>query len=130
MVGLAGLHAGLEFLQEIGLNRIRAHERELLTQLLEGLRSIPTVNLCGPRESRRHGGALSFTLAGIDPATLGYRLDMEFGISVRVGLHCAPEAHRTIGTFPGGTVRVSPGWFNTSAEIASLLSAIRTILAD
>jgi len=129
VVGLAGLHAGLEFLQEIGLNRIRVHERELLTQLLEGLRSIPTVNLCGPRESRRHGGALSFTLAGIDPATLGYRLDMEFGISVRVGLHCAPEAHRTIGTFPGGTVRVSPGWFNTPAEIEVLLSAVRTILA-
>ena len=129
MVGLAGLHAGLEFLQEIGLNRIRAHERALLAQLLDGLRSIPTVNLCGPGDSQSHGGALSFTLAGVDPAVIGYRLDTEFDLCVRVGLHCAPEAHRTIGTFPGGTVRVSPGWFNTSEEIETLLSAVRTVLA-
>lgn len=129
VVGLAGLHAGLEFLQEIGLNRIRAHEHELLAQLIDGLRSLPTVNLCGPGDSRRHGGALSFTLAGVDPAEVGYRLDTEFDLCVRVGLHCAPEAHRTIGTFPGGTVRVSPGWFNTPADIEILLSAVRTLLA-
>jgi cysteine desulfurase family protein len=129
VVGLAGLHAGLEFLSEIGLNRIRDHERELLSQLLDGLRRIPTVTVCGPADSRRHGGALSFTLAGVDPAAAGYRLDNEHDICVRVGLHCAPEAHRSIGTFPGGTIRVSPGWFNTAAEIAALLAAIGNLAA-
>lgn len=129
VVGLAGLHAGLEFLSEIGLNRIRDHERQLLAQLLDGLRCIPTVTVCGPADGRRHGGALSFTLAGVDPAAAGYQLDHTCDICVRVGLHCAPEAHRSIGTFPGGTIRVSPGWFNTAAEIETLLAAIRTLAA-
>jgi cysteine desulfurase family protein len=130
VVGLTGLRAGLEFVNAIGLNRIRTHERELLAQLLDGLRRIPTVTLCGPAASQRHGGALSFTIAGVDPATVGYRLDTEHDICVRIGLHCAPEAHRTIGTFPGGTVRVSPGWFNTAAEIETLLGAVRALSAE
>lgn len=127
VVGLAGLHAALEFVQELGLDRLRAHERDLLRQLMEGLRRLPTAHLFGPTDPGRHGGALSFTLAGTDPATVGFRLDAEFDIGVRVGLHCAPEAHRTIGTFPEGTIRVSPGWFNTSEEIDRFLAAIGAI---
>jgi cysteine desulfurase family protein len=130
VVGLAGLHAGLEFLQKIGLNRVRAHERELLAQLLAGLKRIPAATLYGPADSERHGGALSFALAGHDPAVIGYRLDAEYDIGVRVGLHCAPEAHRSVGSFPTGTVRVSPGWFTTAAEIDALLAAIHTLVAD
>jgi cysteine desulfurase family protein len=129
VVGLAGLHAALEFLQEIGLNRLREHERALLGQLLTGLRRIPAVQLYGPADTGRHGGALSFTLAGLDPAVVGYRLDHEFDIGVRVGLHCAPDAHRTIGTFPQGTVRVSPGWFNTHADIDRCLAAVHALAA-
>jgi len=129
VVGLAGLHAALEFLHEIGLNRCRAHERALLGLLMDGLRRIQAVRLHGPAETARHGGALSFTLDGLDPATVGYRLDTEFDIGVRVGLHCAPEAHRTIGTFPDGTVRVSPGWFTTPADIDRFLTAVRTLAA-
>lgn len=129
VVGLAGLYAALEFLHEIGLNRLRAHERDLLRQLLEGLRRIPTVRLFGPTDPARHGGALSFTLDGLDPATAGFRLDNEFDIAVRVGLHCAPEAHRTIGTFPEGTIRVSPGWFTTQGDIDRFLAAIGTLAA-
>lgn len=129
MIGLAGLHAALEFLQEIGLSRIRDHERLLLGQLIEGLRGIPGVRLFGPAAAARHGGALSFTLAGLDPAVVGYRLDQEYDISVRVGLHCAPDAHRTIGTFPEGTIRVSPGWFNTPADIDRCLAAVRALVS-
>jgi len=129
VVGLAGLHAALEFLQEIGLNRLREHERALLGQLLTGLHRIPAVQLYGPSDSGRHGGALSFTLAGLDPAAVGYRLDHEFDIGVRVGLHCAPDAHRTIGSFPQGTVRVSPGWFNTHDDIDRFLAAVHALAA-
>jgi len=129
VVGLAGLHAALEFLLDIGLDRVRAHERALLGQLLAGLRHIPAVQLFGPADAERHGGALSFNLGGVDPATVGYRLDTEYDIGVRVGLHCAPDAHRTIGTFPAGTVRVSPGWFTTSADIDRFLAAIRELAA-
>jgi cysteine desulfurase family protein len=127
VVGLAGLHAGLEFLREIGLNRIRAHEHELLAQLIGGLRRIPAVTRYGPAEHQPHGGALSFTVAGLDPSTIGYRLDTGYDIGVRVGLHCAPEAHRSIGTFPTGTVRVSPGWFTTAADIERLLAAVHDL---
>jgi cysteine desulfurase family protein len=129
VVGLAGLHAALEFLQEIGLNRVREHEQALLGQLLDGLRRISAVQLFGPTDAGRHGGALSFTLAGIDPATIGYRLDTEYDIGVRIGLHCAPDAHRTIGTFPAGTVRVSPGWFTTPADIDRFLAAVHALAA-
>lgn len=129
VVGLAGLHAALEFLQQIGLNQLREHERALLDQLLDGLRRIPSVQLYGPAAAGRHGGALSLNLAGHDPATVGYRLDQEYDIGVRVGLHCAPDAHRTIGTFPQGTIRVSPGWFNTPADIERFLAAVEALAA-
>lgn len=129
VVGLAGLHAALEYLDEIGPERLRAHERDLLQQLIGGLRRLPSVRLYGPDNPSRHGGALSFTIDGLDPSLIGYRLDNVFDIGVRVGLHCAPDAHRTIGTFPAGTVRVSPGWFNTEAEIERFLAAVGTLAA-
>ena len=72
---------------------------------------------------------VSFTVAGRDPSDLGFRLDQEYDISVRVGLHCAYMAHRTIGTYPGGTVRVSPGYFNGAGEIEAFLEALRAIVA-
>jgi selenocysteine lyase/cysteine desulfurase len=68
-------------------------------------------------------------LAGRDPSEVGYRLDHDFDISVRVGLHCAPDAHRTIGTYPGGTIRVSPGFSTTEADIATFLGAMHAIAA-
>jgi cysteine desulfurase / selenocysteine lyase len=123
--GLAGLKAGVEFLQQTGMATVRAHESALLEQLSEGLRAIPGVQLYGPADSRLRGGVLSFNLTGRDPAEIGFLLDREFAICCRIGLHCAPDAHRTIGTFPGGTVRVSPGYFNTAADIDVLLAAVR-----
>jgi cysteine desulfurase family protein len=129
VVGLAGLGAGIEFLGEIGLERIRHHEQALIGQLADGLHDIPGVTLYGPSDRQRQGGVLSFTVSGHDPATLGHRLDAEHGICVRVGLHCAPDAHRTVGTYPEGTVRVSPGWFNTAEEIELFLSALREVAA-
>lgn len=122
--GLAGLLAGIEYLQERGPALLRAHEEALLGQLIEGLHRLPEVTLYGPGEAVGHGGAVSFNLAGRDPSEVGYLLEQEYGICTRVGLHCAPDAHRTIGTFPAGTVRVSPGCFTTETEIDQLLQAV------
>jgi selenocysteine lyase/cysteine desulfurase len=72
---------------------------------------------------------VSLTVKGLDAAEIGYRLDSEYEIAVRVGLHCAPGAHRTIGTFPGGTIRVSPGYFNTDQDIDMFLLALSTIVS-
>jgi selenocysteine lyase/cysteine desulfurase len=74
------------------------------------------------------GGVVSFTLTDHDPAEIGFRLDSEYDIAVRVGLHCAPTAHRSIGTFPGGTIRVSPGYFNSGEDIEIFLRALSTIV--
>jgi cysteine desulfurase family protein len=128
-VGLAGLKTGIDFLQTTGLDRIRNHEQELLGLLIEGLASMDGASLYGPLGSERHGGALSFNIKNLDPSLLGFRLDREYGICCRVGLHCAPQAHDSIGTLPEGTVRLSPGYFNTVNDIEQTLLALREIIA-
>lgn len=127
--GIAGLRAGVEFIQATGLAAIRQHEEALVMQLLEGLAAIPAVTLYGSGPAVARGAVVSFNLAGMDPAQIGYQLDHDYDIAVRVGLHCAPLAHRTIGTYPAGTVRVSPGFFTTDQDITALLAALRTIVA-
>jgi len=128
-VGLAGLKAGLEFLESAGLDNVRAHERKLVGMLIDGLQGVEDVTLYGPLGSEWHGGAFSFNIKNVDPSMLGFRLDREYGICCRTGLHCAPEAHGSIGTLPQGTVRLSPGFFNTAEDIEQTLKAIRTIVA-
>ena len=122
--GIAGLHAGIGFIRERGLSVIHEHEHSLLTQAEQALRAIPGVTIHGPSDPLERCSVLSFTAAGVDPALLGAELDHGFDIAVRAGLHCAPLAHRTLGTLPGGTVRLSPGWFTTSEEIAFFSDAV------
>ncbi len=129
-IGLAGLKAAIEFIEQEGLEKIAAHERKRVRQLLAGLEQMSGVTVYGPKAAERHGGAVSFTVEKLDPATLGFRLDREYGICCRTGLHCAPDAHRTIGSYPEGTVRVSPGYFNTSQDIDQFLFALRTLVAN
>jgi len=124
---IAGLKAGLDFILETGLDRIRVHGKLLIGQLLEGLRATPGVLVYGPVRGER-GCAVSFTVNGHDPATLGFLLDHDYDIGVRVGLHCAPDVHRTIGSYPTGTVRVSPGFFTSEADIEFFLAALHKIV--
>lgn len=128
--GLAGLLAGIDYVRQQGSDRILSHKAALLDHLLHGLRSLPGTRIHGPAMAARHGGAVSFTVQGRDPAEIGFLLDDEYGICVRTGLHCAPEAHRTIGTLPSGTIRVSPGWFNTGKDIDTLLTALDKIIGE
>jgi cysteine desulfurase / selenocysteine lyase len=123
---IAGLNAGLEFILETGIDRIRAKGKLLIEQLLEGLRATPGVTVYGPAHGER-GAAVSFNVEGQDPATLGYLLDRDYDIAVRVGLHCAPDVHRTIGTYPAGTVRVSPGFFTSEEDIRYFLKALHAV---
>jgi cysteine desulfurase family protein len=122
--GIAGLAAGIEFLRRNGIEKIRAHEISLMRRLMDGLSAIDGVTLYGVRDPVRKTGVVLFTIGGIDPAEIGDLLDGEFGIAVRVGLHCAPQAHRTLGTFPTGGVRISPGFFNTIDEIDQTVDAV------
>jgi cysteine desulfurase family protein len=123
-VGIAGLGAGLKYVLERGVESIRLHERSLREQLSEGLAGIPGLNLYRPQATSEQAPIVSFNLDGWDPAEVAAVLDQAFDIKVRSGLHCAAAAHKTFGTYPLGTVRASPGCFNTAGEIESALEAI------
>ncbi|MBI5342551.1 MAG: aminotransferase class V-fold PLP-dependent enzyme [Deltaproteobacteria bacterium] len=129
-VGLAGLAVSLSWLLRRGVESVRKKEMELLAELAEGMERIPGVAIFGPRDPARCASVRSFRVEGMDPAETGRRLEKGFGILVRAGLHCSPNSHRTLGTFPEGTVRVSPGPFTTRNEIAFFLSALRKISAS
>ena len=127
--GVGGLGAGVDFVLAEGVEMIRAREFALMTRLIEGLGAIERVALFGPPGPEGRVSLLSFTIEGVSPAEAGTSLDEGFGIMVRTGTHCAPDAHRTIGTFPEGTIRVSPGYFNTPEEIDVFVSAVEAIAA-
>lgn len=126
--GIAGLKAGIEYLRDTGLAAVAARENALVKMLVGGLNSIKGVVVHGPADASRRAGLASFTVTGIDPSNVGFLLSNDHDICVRVGLHCAPCAHRTIGTFPHGTIRVSPGCFNTEGDIEVFLRALRSIV--
>ena len=128
--GIAGLKAGIDFIMETGLEVIARHDQQMVDLLVNGLRAIHGTTVYGPAGTTRHGGAVSFTCIDRDPAEIGFLLDHEYDIMVRVGLHCAPDAHRTIGTFPQGTVRVSPGYFTTVEQIETFVQAVASIVNE
>lgn len=127
LAGIAGLKAAADFIISTGVDNIQRHEMLLVSRLVEGLSSLNNVRVVNADLAKPRGAVVSFTLQGVDPATIGFILDRDFDIAVRVGLHCAPLAHRTVGTFPEGTVRVSPGIFNTAADIDCFLAAMNEI---
>ena len=129
VVGIAGLYAAARFLSEIGIAAVQIHERELVEYFLNGVAEIPGIVLYGPADTSLRSGVVSFNIAGAMPSEVGLILDQSFGIMARTGLHCAPSAHRTLRTFPTGTVRFSFGWFNTRTEVELAVEALREIAA-
>ena len=127
--GLAGLGAALKFILNTGIDAICEKERRLTAQLLEQLSRIPGINIYGPNDPDRQVAVVSFNVSKVNPEEVGTVLDEMFNVMVRTGLHCSPQAHRTIGTVDYGTIRVSPGFFNTCEEIDYFIDAIREIAA-
>ncbi len=126
-LGLAGLRAGVEFVLEESVAGIRSHEGELTERLIEGLLVLPGITVYGPREWERRIGIVSFNLASHTSSELASRLDVEYNICVRSGLHCAPLAHRTMGTMESGVVRASFSYMNTMEDVDHLLDALKEI---
>jgi cysteine desulfurase/selenocysteine lyase len=126
-VGLAGLAAGVRWVMQHGVDTIRRHEVALTQRLLTGLQSIPGVTVYGGLDAERQTATVSFNVAGLEPSEVGLRLDDDYDLMCRVGLHCAPAAHKTLGTFPGGTVRFGLSVFNTVEEVDIALQAAREI---
>lgn len=128
-MGLAGLGAGVRFLLETGMNRIRKHEEQLTARLLAGLQSVPGVQIYGTGQAERQTATVSFNVAGIEPSEVALQLDEQYTIMCRPGLHCAPSAHRTIGTFPRGTVRFGLGYLNSAEQVDLAVQAVGKIAA-
>lgn len=128
VLGVAGLSAGIKYVTEQGLEKIHAHEVALIERLWRRLDEIGGFEVFGHRDPARRVGTLSFRSEALPAAELGGILDQAFDIAIRPGLHCAPYVHRAIGTFPEGAVRVSPGPFNTDADIDQLAKALAEIV--
>jgi len=124
VVGLAGLAVGVRWVLERGVEVIRAHEVALAQALIHGLSRIDGVTVYGTLDAELQTATVSFNIAGVEPSEVGLRLDEEYGIMCRVGLHCAPTAHKTLGTFPDGTVRFGLSAFNTMDEVEAALVAV------
>ena len=125
--GIAGLAEGLRFVRRIGIDTIAAHERQLIRKLDTGLRELPEVRSFSASDARYQSGVLSFLIQGMDCE----RLADDFahcGIAVRAGLHCAPLAHKTMGTMDTGTIRVSVSAFSNEWEIRAFLETLKGFL--
>lgn len=130
VLGLAGLGASAGFLLATGVDRVHAHERDLVERFVQGARGLPELWLPGPTDSSRRIGVVSFLVKEMTTSKVGLILDRAFGIAARIGLHCAPAAHRTLGTFPDGTVRFGFSTFNTPAQIDYALAALAKIARE
>jgi cysteine desulfurase/selenocysteine lyase len=129
VLGVAGLKAGVKFVQEKGLDELHTHEMKLIDRLWRRLDELPGYHVFGHRDLTRRVSTISFRAESLPAAEIGGILDQAFEVAVRPGLHCAPYIHRSLGTFPEGTVRVSPGPFNTEADIDHLAHALAEIVS-
>jgi cysteine desulfurase/selenocysteine lyase len=127
VLGVAGVTSGVKYVQERGLGSIREHEVRLAERLWRRLEEIGGFEVFGERDPNRRVGTMSFRSEALPATEIGGILDQAFDIAVRPGLHCAPYIHRSLGTFPEGTVRVSPGPFNTEEDIDQLARALTEI---
>jgi cysteine desulfurase family protein len=129
-VGLSGLSAGISWIQSQGITTLRQHEIQLTQRLIEGLTEVPGVTVYGTKDATKQTAVVSFRIIGQQVSETGFRLDEEYGILCRVGLHCAPNAHKTIGTFPEGTVRFGLSPMNTMEEIDYAIQAVARLAKE
>ena len=125
--GIYGLNAALEYLEKRGIENLRSIEMNLVQEFLDGLRKINGIEVIGKKSVNDRTGVVSIDVPGKDNADISFRLNDEYGISTRCGMHCAPSAHETLGTFPSGTVRFSFSHFNTLEEVEYTLEAIKKL---
>lgn len=128
--GIFGLNASLRWIEQTGMDKIRAHELACTGRLIEGFKAMEGARIAGIAGTEGRAAAVSVDFPGRDNAEIAFQLEDRFGIMTRCGLHCAPAAHKTLGTYPQGTVRFTPGYATTEADVDAALAAVRTILAE
>jgi len=125
---IAGVLEGIKFINSEGLNTIKEHEDFLTKKFIDGLCNIPSINIYGHKDTYNRTSTISINSTRIDNSELGFYLDSNFGITTRTGLHCAPLAHQSIGTYPNGTIRFSFGYFNDEKDVDYALSSLNKII--
>ncbi len=125
--GIIALGAGIEYILEKGIENIRAHEEKLTDHFLKAIKEIDGIKAYGPLDIKKQAAVVALNLKDIDSSELAYILDEEYNIATRSGLHCAPLAHKTIGTLEQGVVRFSFGIFNTLEEVDIAIEALKEI---
>lgn len=128
--GIYGWSAAMDYVNQIGLHNLRSHEEALTLRMLEGLKGLPNLRLVGTGDMSRRVGVIAVDFLKEDNAQIADRLEREFGILTRCGMHCAPSAHKTLNTFPQGVVRFSVGYGTTEEEIDQALAAIAAIVKE
>lgn len=128
--GIAGLDAAVEFLLDLGIERVAEHERRLRERFVDGVSSIPGIQVLGERDGHEHTGVVALNLEGADSSEVADILADEYGIATRAGLHCAPRMHAALGTLERGAVRFSFGWYTTEDEVDAAVSALGEIAGE
>jgi cysteine desulfurase family protein len=126
--GMAGLAAGVRFILERGVDALRTHAMDLKARLRSGLEAVEGVTVLSP-PAPDGVPIVTVRVDAVEPAAAAARLDREFGVLVRPGLHCAPEAHRVLGTVDTGALRLSLGWASTAAEVDRAVAALAAVAA-
>ncbi|WP_152397411.1 aminotransferase class V-fold PLP-dependent enzyme [Paenibacillus guangzhouensis] len=129
-VGIAGLNEGVKFILNETVEKIHTKEWSLTRLLMEGLEAIEGIQLLGPPKDQPRTGIVSFIAQGIEASQLAFRLDREYGIAVRSGMHCTPLAHASAGTLETGAVRASVGYATTEEDIDAVIAAVKQIIED
>ncbi len=127
--GIFGLHAALSWLEEQGIGKLFAHEMACTARLMEGFSALEGIRIAGRTALTHRTAVVSIDFLHMDNADAAYLLEDRYGIMTRCGLHCAPTAHKTLGTFPQGTVRFAPGHATTMEEVEAAIAAVTEILA-
>lgn len=128
--GIYGLNAGIKYINSIGLTNIQKQEEHLTQLFIDRALEIPEAKVIGSLSSKDRTSVVSLNFPDYDNGEIAYYLDKDYGISVRCGLHCAPLAHKTLGTFPNGTVRFSFGIFNTEDHINYAIDSLKKVIAN
>ena len=125
--GIVGLNQGVKFILEKGIDNIRKHEEDLCEYMLNRLEEVPNIVIYGPKDSRKRAAVISINIGNMDSGEITFLLDSEYDIATRSGIHCAPLAHKTLGTLEQGAVRFSLGYFNTKQDIDIAIEALKQI---
>lgn len=125
--GIVGLGAGIDYILEVGMDKIRNKEEELTQYFIEEVKKIPKIKIYGPLTRGQHAPVVALNIGDADSSEVSYILNEEYNMAVRPGLHCAPLAHKTIGTFEQGVVRFSFGFENTFEEVEEAIGALKEI---